>query len=69
MQQLDNVTMSEKIKKRVKYESVRVYDDKKIRIEKIVAKRSLSERKVTEVGVLDEILDKELPKVERKLGI
>lgn len=59
----------EQIRKRVKYESVRVYNDKKIRLEKIVATRSFKERKVTEVGVLDDILNKELPKIERKLGI
>jgi hypothetical protein len=61
--------MAEDTKKRAKYESVRCRPEKKERIEKIIAKRILSGDKTTEVGLMDEILEKELPKYERKLGI
>lgn len=61
--------MAEGTKKQAKYESVRIYRDKKKRLLDVVFTRSLKEGKVTEIGVLDEILDKELPKMERKYGV
>ena len=61
--------MAERIKKQTKYESVRIYQDKKKRLLDVVLTRSLKEGKVTEIGVLDEILNKELPKMERKYGV
>jgi len=61
--------MAEEIKKSPKYESVRIYKDKKKRLLNVVLNRKLAEEKVTEIGVLDEILTKELPKMERKLGL
>jgi hypothetical protein len=61
--------MADDVKTGKKYESVRCRPEKKERIEKIIAKRILRGEKTTEVGLMDEILEKELPKYERKLGI
>lgn len=57
------------IRKKAKYEVVRIYNDKKERLQKVVLTRSLADGKVTEIGVLNEMLEKELPKMERKYGI
>ena len=47
---------------------VRVYEDKKKRLQTIAFTRSLREdAAVKEIGVLDEILERELPKIERRL--
>jgi hypothetical protein len=58
------------MKKAKKYESVRIRPDHKNRIETIMHTMALgADGRVTEIGIMTDILDKELPKVERKLGI
>jgi len=48
----------------------RLYEDKKERIERIARVRSFKEdKRIFEIDVLDKILERELPKEERKLGI
>ena len=61
--------MAEEIKKWSKYESVRIRKDKKKRLLDVVLTRSLAEGKVTEIGVLDELMEMGLPKMERKYGL
>lgn len=61
--------MADGTKKQTKYESVRIRTDKKKRLLDVVFTRSLAEGKVTEIGVLDEIMEIGLPKVERKYGL
>lgn len=48
----------------------RIYTDKKDRIARITRVKAVKEnRRVTEIDVLDLILERELPKEEKKLGI
>lgn len=48
----------------------RIYTDKKDRLARIARVRAVNEnRRVKEIDVLDIILQRELPKEERKLGI
>lgn len=61
--------MAQEIKKTKKYESVRIRPNHKERIETVVATLSLRKNKTTEINIMTEILDKELPKLERKYGI
>lgn len=50
--------------------AVRIYADKKPRIEKVRRKLAAAEdRNVSEIGLIDEILEEGLTKRERKLGI
>lgn len=49
---------------------VRVYPDKKERVEEIVRTLAFREKRtVYEIDILNEILERGLPKYERKLGI
>lgn len=48
----------------------RIYKDQKKRVKRIAITRTLAEEHdVTEISVLAEILERELPKYEKKLGI
>lgn len=60
-------TESQEIKKST---HVRVYTDKKERVERIARKMAYQDdRKVKEMEILDGILDRGLSRLERKLGI
>jgi hypothetical protein len=49
---------------------VRVYKEKKDRVERVVRKQAFAEdRKVKETEIIDQILEEGLKKRERKLGI
>jgi hypothetical protein len=49
---------------------VKIYTDKKERVAEIVRTKAFKEKKrVTEIGLIDEILEKELPHYEQELGI
>jgi hypothetical protein len=49
---------------------VKIYTDKKERVAEIVRTKAYKEKKrVTEVGLIDEILERELPIYEKLLGI
>jgi hypothetical protein len=49
---------------------VRIYDDKKPRIEKVRRKLAAAEdRDISEIGLVDEILEKGLTGLEQQLGI
>lgn len=49
---------------------VKIYTDKKERLEEIVRTKAYIEKKrVTEIGLIDEILERGLPNYEKKLGI
>jgi hypothetical protein len=49
---------------------VKIYTDKKERLEEIVRTKAYREKKrVTEIGLIDEILERGLPNYEKKLGI
>jgi hypothetical protein len=49
---------------------VKIYTDKKERVAEIVRTKAYKEKKrVTEVGLIDEILERELPNYEKELGI
>lgn len=62
--------MAEGNKTLKKYDLVRCRPNHKERIETIVnTKRLRTRKRVTEISLVSEILDKELPKYERKLGI
>ena len=62
--------MAEESKTPKKYDLVRCRPNHKERIEAIVnTKRLRTRKKVTEISLVSEILEKELPKYERKLGI
>lgn len=60
-------TESQELKKST---HARIYPDKKDRLQRIARVRAFKEeRAVKEIDVLDKILERELPKEERKLGI
>lgn len=48
----------------------RIYKDQKKRVQRIAHARALKQdQNVTDINVLSEILERELPKEERKLGL
>lgn len=62
--------MAEDTTKMGKQTTVRIYEETKDRLQKVVRKLAANEdRNVTEIEIAEEIMQKELPKYERKLGI
>jgi hypothetical protein len=62
--------MAKESQERKETTHVKVYTDKKERVEKVVrAKAFREDKRVTEIGLIDEILERELPQYEKDLGI